>query len=123
METELTYTQAILPTPSEATEQRQKPNTASRGNRGGKRIVGRSETPSRNQTIGGRTELTPSSFGRTRYSPYDPFSRPALAKTGTQSSQQASQQSNLRKNAEVDGEDKENEAPDTYEDASSSLTH
>lgn len=123
METEPTHTQEILPASSKPTEQCQRPNTASRESRGGKRIVAQSETPSRSQTTRGRTELTPSSFGRARYSLYDPFSRPALAKTGTQSSQQAIQQLNLRKNAEVDGEDKENKVPDAYEDASSSLTH
>lgn len=123
METKPTHTQEILPNPSKAIKQRQRPNTASRGNRRGKRIAARSETPSRSQTIGGKTEFTPSSFGRTRHSPYDSFSWPALAKTGTQLSQQASQQSNLRKNAKVDREDKENKALDTYEDASSFFTH
>lgn len=73
--------------------------------------------------MGGKIELTPSSFGQTRYSPYDPFSRPVLAKTGIQSSQQAIQQSNFRKNAEIDKEDKENKAPDTYENAGNSLTY
>ena len=47
METEPTHIQEILLTPSEATEQRQRPNTASRGNHGGKRTVAQSETPSR----------------------------------------------------------------------------
>lgn len=50
---------------------------------------------------------------------YDPFSRPALAKSGIQ----LSQKSILQSNAEVDEEDKVNEAPDAYEDASSSLAH
>ena len=39
METELTYTQEILLTPSKATEQRLRPKIASRGNRGDKQIV------------------------------------------------------------------------------------
>ena len=92
METEPTYTQKILPTPSKATKQRQKPNTAFRKNHGNKRLATRSETPSQSLIIGGRTKLNSSSFGQTRYPPYDSFSQPDFVKTGTQSSQQTSQQ-------------------------------
>lgn len=64
MEIKPTYTQKILPTPSKATEQRQRLDIVSRGNRRGKRTIVQLETPSRSQIIGGRTKLTLSSLDK-----------------------------------------------------------